>query len=217
MSTTGAGMSIRFDPGSVSRTQRSFNAVKKYATGGAWNMLNKLTLLFIRSAVAGTPIAKTKREVFRARNAAERRAIGGFRYAVKFPYGLTRQAEKRGSLLDGQPWVGTNSEEAVRELSVITYRGAAKASWGGMFKKMGVTTWKPVSSVLARVVSTSNWVKFIRTPNKQSIVTVNRFTTMDKIAPGIRDKALLKARASFDHQQRRQFETGLQVAWRSAA
>jgi hypothetical protein len=86
-----------------------------------------------------------------------------------------------------------------------------------MFKKMGVTTWKPVSSVLARVVSTSNWIKFIRTPNKQSIVTVNRFTTMDKIAPGIRDRALLKARASFDHQQRRQFETGLQVAWRSAS
>ena len=82
----GGGFRIRFDPRTVTATRGAMHSVKKYSTGGAWNMLNKLTLFFIQSCVAGTPTSKKKREIFRARTAAERKAMGGWRFAVKFRF-----------------------------------------------------------------------------------------------------------------------------------
>jgi len=211
-----AGLKITMDSRSVSRTRAGLQAVRKYATGGAWNMLNRLTLKFIRSAVAGTPISGKKREIFTAKGPAEMRALGGWRYAIKFPFGLTHHAERTGGTIDGQAWVGTNSKTIADEIADVYYRGAAKASWGGMFRKMGAA-WTPASGRLARVMSTSNWIRFNRTAPKQSIVTINRFTIMDKVAPGIQEKALAKAKNSLEHQEKAAMRAGLGVAWRSAA
>jgi hypothetical protein len=215
-------MRIALDPRTVTATRGAMRSVKKYATGGAWNMLNKLTMLFIRSAVAGTPIAKKKREIFRARSPAEMKAIGGWRFAVKFPFGLTGRAERLGGTMDGH-WLGTNSMEIADDMAQITYYGAAKASWGGMFSKMGVkadskNAFKPASSLLGRVMRTANWIKFNRTPEKQSIVTVNRLTYLDKIGGSqIQQTALTKARNSFEHSQKKTMAAGLELAWRGRA
>jgi hypothetical protein len=210
------GFKIKFDPASVTQTKAALNRVKKYATGGAWNMLNKLTLFFIRSAIAATPTAKKKREIFTARTPAEIRALG-WRFAVKFPYGTTARAERMGGPVEGH-WIGTNSINIANDMAEITYWGAAKASWGGMFAKMGVLTWASTNSALSRVTKTANWIKFIRNPEKQSIVTVNKLTYLNAIGgTTIQQTALAKAKGSFEHQQKRAMSAGMELAWRGRA
>jgi hypothetical protein len=214
----GLGVKISFDPKSMARTRAGLARVARFAKGGAWQMLNRLTLKFIRSAVAGTPISKKKREIFRAKTPQEMAAIGGFRYAVKFPYGVTGRAENLGNSGIGHnaaPWVGTNSLEIADDIADIYYRGAAKASWGGMFLKMGAA-WTPASSRLSRVTRSANWIKFMKGEKKQSIITINRFVNMDVIAPGVRDKALAKAKNTIEHEEKVKIGSGLGIAWRTA-
>ena len=205
---------INFTPQSMDATRRAFQSVKKYGTNAGWSMLNRLTLFFAHSAIAGTPIAKRKREIFTPKTETEIRALG-WRYAVKFPFGLTRHAERLGGPVEG-PWIGTNSKSIAEEMADIWYFGAGKASWGGILVKMKAT-YVAASDRLGRLIRTSNYVIFNRAETKQSIVTINRYKIMNKIAPGIQDIALGKARARLEHNERRAFEAGISVAWRQAA
>ncbi len=211
-----SGVKIQFSPASVTQTRASLHRVKKYATTSAWNMLNKLALFFLRSAIAATPTAKKKREIFRARTRDEMRAIGGWRFAVKFPFGLTGRAERMGGTMEGH-WLGTNSMEIADDMAQITYWGAAKASWNGMRRKMGVNV-SERNPALGRVLSASNWVKFIRNPEKQSIGTVNKLTYLDKIGgTRIQQRALAKARGSYDHMEKKVASSGIEMAWKGRA
>lgn len=207
------GFRVKFDASSVTATRAALHRVKKYASGGAWNMLNRLTLFFLRSAIAATPTAKKKREIFRARTRDEMRAIGGWRYAVKFPYGFTGRGERMGGTMEGH-WLGTNSMEIADDMAQITYWGAAKASWNGMRRKMQVNV-PEKNPNLGRVLSQSNWVKFNRSPEKQSIVTVNRLKYLDAIGgTQIQRTALAKAKASLEHMEHKKTSIGLELAWR---
>lgn len=202
---------VTMDRPSVARTQAGLDRLRKYALTGPWNALNRLALFFAQSCHAATPIANKNREVMINRTRGQKP-----RYFVHFPFGVTSKGSRMADMVD-KNWYGTYNKEVADQIKVISYRGGARASWGGIIRKMGVTRWNPASPLLNKIVRTSNHVIFQRNQNPQRIIAINRFTKMNAIAPGIESMALMKARNRMASVEKRKFERGMAVEWRAAA
>jgi hypothetical protein len=72
------------------------------------------------------------------------------------------------------------------------YRGAAKASWAGIQRKLGVVA-EVLSDVLKSVMLRCSWVKFQRGESTQSITIYNWLKYMAQIQPTIMLDAVQKA------------------------
>ena len=194
-------------------------AVKRTTRKGAWNMINRLAVFTAFSAEKAAKIGQKKRVMLVDDNPLRNARFYGYKYAIR-NYSVKQSVRwsKLGvdavPISGGQYWY-TNNKETADRLREIWFRGAAKASWAGIKKKLGAK-WSMASDRLRMVLSRTNWVRFQKSP-PMSITFVNSLRYMAKIQPTILTDALEKAQRRMAGIERKSHEAALQRAWRQAA
>jgi hypothetical protein len=204
----------------VARVNAAMDRVARSPRDIMWSALNRLAIYFAQSAEKLAPIGKRRRPVSVAVGSEERRIQGGFKYGVKVfgrsqSNSLARRFGGFGVSTLGT-WWWTNDATKARQLSDIWFRGAAKASWAGLLRKLNAKH-SIASDMLKKVLLYTNWVRFMRSTAKMSIVLVNKLSYMERVAPGIANKAIQKANARFEAVERKKIEGGIRAAWYGVA
>jgi hypothetical protein len=185
---------LNFDQRSLSDFSARLNAIRSGSRKAGWKLCNRLALWTAKSGQKAAKLGKRrKRFVVTARNKQERAELFGFKYAIR-NYSLTeaRWAARwrKAGMTNG--WWFTSKPSLRDRLADIMYRGAAKASWAGIQRKLGVVA-EILSDVLKTVMLRCSWVNFKRGEVTQSITIYNKLFYMGKIQPTIMGDAVEKA------------------------
>jgi hypothetical protein len=184
---------LQFDQESLRMFGRRLQLFRKGSWSAGWKLCNRLALWTAMSAKRAAWLGKRRRLVVTARNKQERRAMGGFKYAIRnYSQGAANRAGRRLGIGMTQGWWFTDDKAVKDRLADILYQGAAKASWVGIQRKLGKMV-DVVSDALRTVMFRTNWVHFSRGNASQSITIINRLSYMGKIQPTIMTDSVQKA------------------------
>ena len=215
------------DRGSIARTKQSIARVSRYTGSEAWNMMNRLAGWFAISAHKRTPIGKNRPRKLIKLTGAARRAAGGWPYMVRsFSQSQNKKFARRSAGFadiavasgKGVNWLFPDKQTA-EPYRTILYRGAAKASWLGVLRKLGwgAKAPQPASDTLKTVIFRTNYVIFKRGADVQRIILINKLRYLLNIAPGIEREAMQAAHNRMESIEKRLYNRGVRIAWGAAA
>jgi hypothetical protein len=209
---------ITWERRSAVRLRSALESVKRTSRRGAWNTINRLAVFTAFSAEKAARIGRKKRVMLTDANPLRNARFYGYKYAIRnYSQSQSKRFARWGvgvPVSGGQYWY-TNDASTAEQLRDIWFRGAAKASWAGIKKKLGAK-WSIASDMLRTVLYRTNWVAFHRSP-PMSITFVNKLRYMAKIQPAILTEALAKAQRRMMGVERRANDAALVRAWGKAA
>jgi hypothetical protein len=210
-------INIEWRRSGVGRFRSAVQSVKRATRKGAWNMINRTAIYTAASAHKAARLGKPKRKMIVDDNPLRNARFYGYKYAIR-NYSKTQSrwaARRTGAIAisGGQYWYTNDKSEADRLRDIWT-RGAAKASWAGILRKLNAP-YRIVSDRLRTVLFRTNWVRFQRSA-PMSITFVNSLRYMAKIQPTILTDALAKAQRRLMGAEKAAMERAQLRAWKMA-
>jgi hypothetical protein len=201
-------MQFQITAESQARFSRVLRAVTECAQKNTVEMLKQLMVFVAQSAAKLTPIAMRNRRVITATNRNERRAMGGFKYAIE-----TWKAKKNDPKNGVRHFIYTNDKPEMEKMRKIIGRGAAKASWFGIAAKVGANTAIPAR---LRGAALGNKLFISQDAKTVSITALNFLGYIRKLRPSITTEAVLAAENRFAAYYARKYEAAVKASFDGA-